>query len=203
MQSRPVGRRSAAAVIACLALLLGGCAGTVLNMREVPADTISAAPPPGKARIVFMRTSGVGFGVQSSVFEVKNNFPSLVGILAAKTRLAYDLDPGKHLFMAIGESADFMTADVLSDKTYYALVSPRMGIWKARFSVEPVRLAELDNAAFKTDIDNCKWVAKSDASEVWARSNIQSIVSKQNEYYPDWLKRADAERPHLAPDMGR
>jgi len=203
MRSGPLGRSFGAAVFALLALLLGGCAGNVVNMQEVAPETIAAAPPSGKARIVFMRTSGVGFAIQSSVFEVKDNFPSLIGILAAKTRVAYDLDPGKHLFMAIGESADFMTADVLADKTYYALVSPRMGLWKARFAVEPVRLTELDIPSFKTDVDSCKWVTKSDASEAWTRANIQSIVSKQSEYYPDWQKRPDAEKPHLAPDMGR
>jgi hypothetical protein len=203
MERKQFGRGSFAAVLAAVALLLGGCAGNVVHMEAVAPGTISAAPPPGKARIVFMRTSGVGFAVQSSVFEVKDNYPSLIGILAAKTRIAFDLDPGNHLFMAIGESAEFMSADVAADKTYYAQISPRMGLWKARFALEPVPLAELDIPSFKSDIDDCKWVTKTDDSENWARGNIQSIVSKQREYYPDWQKLPDAKKPHLAADMGR
>ena len=197
------GRGAFAAVLAAFTLLLGGCAGNVVHMQQVAPEAISSAPPPGKARIVFMRTSGVGFAVQSSVFEVKDNFPSLIGILAAKTRIAYDVDPGQHLFMAIGESAEFMSADVLGDKTYYALISPRMGLWKARFALEPVPLSELDIPSFKRDIDDCKWVTKTDDSENWTKANIQSIVSKKTEYYPDWQKLPDEKKPHLAADMGR
>ncbi|HXZ93517.1 MAG TPA: hypothetical protein VEG36_11630 [Burkholderiales bacterium] len=203
MKRKQLGRGSFAAVLATLALLIGGCAGNVVHMQAVAPETVSAAPPPGKARIVFMRPSGVGFAVQSSVFEVKDNFPSLIGILAAKTRIAYDLDPGQHLFMAIGESAEFMSADVAAGKTYYAQISPRMGLWKARFALEPVPPAELDIPSFKSDVDDCKWVSKTDDSEGWATANMQSIVSKQREYYPDWQKLPDAKKPHLAADMGR
>ena len=75
-------------------------------------------------------------------------------------------------------------------------------MWKARFALEPVPLAELDIPSFKSDIDDCKWVTKTDDSENWARGNIQSIVSKQREYYPDWQKLPDAKKPNLAADMG-
>ena len=134
------------------AFLLGGCAGTVKSMREAPVEkSVAMKPEPGKALVVFMRPSGLGFAVQSSVFDVKDNQPSLVGIVAAKAKVAYQAPPGVHLFMVIGESADYMEAELLPDLTYYAQVSPRMGMWKARFSVEPVKPATLDTATFKTD----------------------------------------------------
>ena len=61
--------------------------------------------------IVFLRPSTLGFAVQSSVFNATEDTPDLVGIVAAKAKVAYQLDPGDYLFMVIGESADFMTAN--------------------------------------------------------------------------------------------
>ena len=124
--------------LVALALLLAGCAGTVTNMREVPAGEPAMAPEPGKSLVVFMRPSGFGFAIQSSVFEVRDNDPLLIGIVAAKAKVGYNVEPGKRLFMAVGESADFMTAELEPNKTYYVQVTPRMGLWKARFSLAPV-----------------------------------------------------------------
>ena len=95
-----------------LPALLAGCAGTVTNMREIPVSQAPAAPEPGKAMVIFMRPSGLGFAVQSSVFEIRNDEAVLVGIVAAKTRVAHQVAPGQYLFMTIGENADFMTAEV-------------------------------------------------------------------------------------------
>jgi len=173
-------------------------------MREVPPERAEFIPEKGKAVIVFMRPSGVGFAIQSSVFEVKDNkTASLAGIVAAKTKVAYRLDPGKHLFMVVGESADFMTADVLPDKTYYAFVTPRMGVWKARFSLEPKHKQELNTADLNSELDSCKWVEKSPESEDWMRDNMEDIESKRAEYYPEWMQKDEADRPHLMPEDGK
>lgn len=184
--------------------LLGGCAGTVKNMREAPIDKLTRVQPePGKALVVFMRPSGLGFAVQSSVFEVRNDAPTLVGIVAAKTKVAYHTTPGKHLFMAIGETADYMEADLLPDRTYYVRVSPRMGMWKARFVLEPVNAAALDAAEFKTDVADCSWVEKIAESENWARQNMGSVLAKHAEYSREWQAKPVDQRPALKPIDGR
>jgi len=188
---------------AAFTLLLFGCAGTISNMKEVPADAVIKGPESGKALVVFARTSGFGFAIQSSVFEVKNEQSSLIGILAAKTKVAYSVEPGKHLFMVIGESADFLTADLQAGRTYYADVVPRMGLWKARFSLEPIRPSDLDKPEIKTSLGDCRWVEKTPASEGWALGNMASIQSKRVEYYPEWLEKPEGERPHLKPDDGK
>lgn len=190
-------------ILMALAFLLSGCAGTVKNMRESPAGTAEVVPDKGKAVVVFMRPSGMGFGVQSSIFEINDGSPSLVGIVAAKTKVAYRLDPGKHLFMAVGESADFMTADLLPDRTYFAFVTPRMGFWKARFSLDPKHRQDLKTSGFNSDLDECKWVEKSPESDSWALENMRDIKSKHAEYYPVWLKKPENERPHLLPEDGK
>lgn len=185
------------------AWFLSGCAGTISHMKEVPAEKVSVAPEQGKSVVVFMRPSGLGFAIQSSVFEIKGNEPSLVGIVAAKAKVAYHLDPGKHLFMVVSEAADFMSAEILPNKTYYALVTPRIGVWKARFSLEPVHQDKLNSSEFGEWFNDCKWIEKTPDSDQWAAGNMPSIKSKQTEYYQKWMSKSEAERPIVLPGDGR
>src|SRR5882672_10885864 len=85
------------------------------------ADTV-VGPTEGKALVVFVRTlssdaTSVDFR-RSPVFELKSgaSVPELVGILSVRMMVAYQIDPGMHLFMVVGENADFMTADVLPNR---------------------------------------------------------------------------------------
>lgn len=201
MRTQPL--RSLALMILIIASLISGCAGKVMHMQELAADKAPVAPAPGKAAVVFLRPSGMGFAIQSSVFEVKDNQSLLVGIVAAKTKVAYQVEPGKRLFMAVGESAEFMTADLLPNRTYYVLVAPKMGLWKARFGLEPVPGKELDSPEFKSSLAECKWVEKNAASVNWARGSMASVESKRTEYYPGWMKQPEPERPHLLQGDGR
>ena len=179
---------------------LAGCAGTVKNMQTFEGDEAVFVPQEGKAMVVFMRPASLGYAIQSSVFDVVDDEPQLVGIVAAKTKVAYQVDPGERLFMVVGESADFMSADLEAGKTYHALVTPRMGWLKARFSLKPVsnedrtagKLADWDKA--------CKWVVKSPESDAWAANNIGSVRGKQGRNQAKWLEKAD--RPRLQASDG-
>jgi hypothetical protein len=149
-----------------------------------------------------MRPSGMAYGVQSSVFEMKNGAAELVGALAAKTRVAWQVDPGEHLFMAVGESGAFLAAELVAGRTYYALVAPRMGVWKARFALEPVRKAELGSPQFAEWLAASRWVERGPESEAWAQANMRSIEAKYVKYYPEWAARGDGDRPKVLPDDG-
>ena len=105
--------------------------------------------------------------------------------------------------MTVGESADFMNAEAQAGRTYYANVSPRMGLWKARFALDPVRRQDLDGEAFKNDFKDTRWVAKTAATEEWFSANRSSVQSKRAEYYADWVKKPDSERPALRVEDGR
>jgi hypothetical protein len=191
-----------AAWLGALALAATGCAGTIKNMREVPLDAAPPAPAPGKAMVVFMRPSGTGYAIQSSVFAVKDGTPQMIGIVAAKAKVAWQADPGKSLFMVVGESGDFMGADLVAGRTYYALVTPRMGMWKARFSLKPVAKAELGSEEFKKWLEDCRWAVPDQSTETWARENADSVRAKYTSYYPKWKEKPPVERPALAPDDG-
>jgi hypothetical protein len=98
-----------------------GCAGPVKNMRAV--DQVNTTPAPNEAVIVFLRPSGWQAGLQSSVFELNKQGPTtLIGLVAAKKKLAHRTTPGPHTYMVIGESADFMAADLQPGRIYHTVV---------------------------------------------------------------------------------
>ncbi len=181
--------------------LLLGCAGSVKNMQAVSASSVKTVPSKGKSMVIFLRPSSMGFGVQSSVFELRGNTPRLVGIVAAKKKVAYEVNPGKHTFMVVSESGDFMTANLLANKTYYALVTPRMGVWKARFSLKAVHINEVNSAKFNKWLNECDWVVKTQDSLNWANENRTSIQSKYTGNYRKWTQKAN--RPMLLPQDGK
>lgn len=191
-------------VISLLSILfLGGCTGSVKNMQAVPESSVNIVPQKGKSMIVFLRPSSLGFAIQSSVFEMKGNTPHLVGIVAAKKKVVYQLNPGKHVLMVVSESGDFMSADLLPNKTYYALVTPRMGVWKARFSLKAIHANELHSTQFKKWLNECKWVRKSPASLNWANSNSADIQSKFTANYGKWMSKDPSKKPKLLPQDGK
>jgi hypothetical protein len=203
IQKQNIGFLPHIVILLLSVLFLGGCTGSVKNMQVVPASSVNTVPKKGKSTIVFLRPSSLGFAVQSSVFEIKNNTPHLVGIVAAKKKVAYELNPGKHTFMVISESGDFMRANLLPNKTYYALVTPRMGLWKARFSLKAIHENELQSPQFNEWLSGCEWVKKSPASLTWANSNSASIQSKFTENYGKWMSKDPSEKPQLLPQDGK
>ncbi len=186
-----------------IAVLASGCIGKVSRMQLVPADRVVTGPAEGKAMVVFLRATAFGGAIQSAVFEMNNGEPSLVGIVAAYKKVAYQVDPGKHLFMVTGENADFMSADLEANKTYYALVTVRMGAWKARFSLKPIPAAEGRSSKLNGWLKKCKWVEKIPASDAWMHDNMPSIRNKYNVYYEKWMAKSASRRPAMLPRDGR
>ena len=186
-------------LVAIVVAILGlsGCAGKISNMKPVAEGTVIKAPKVGKAQIVFMRPQTMGFAIQSSVFEIKDDKPSMVGIVAAKTKVAYELEPGEHLFMVVGESGDFMSANLEAGKTYYALVAPRMGWWKARFSLRPVNKDKLNSQEFTKWFDACQLVEISNETTKWADDNAPDLHNKYKKYYKAWISKDESSRPRL------
>ena len=178
-----------------------GCAGTG---GMVTSDQ-SLSTRSGEATIVFMRPSSFGFAISASVFDVSDKDSRFIGVIEHDTKIAYGVGAGEHVFMVVGESADFMKATVLADKTYYALVTPRMGAWKARFSFKPVRQADFVSKDFEAWDKQTKLVEVSPVAESWAAENAQSIESKRSKYWPAWISKPASEQDSqtLRPEDGR
>jgi hypothetical protein len=183
--------------IALLVLLsLAGCATTSAVMA--PSAAAAAVPEAGKAMVVFMRPSYYGGAIQSSVYDATHPAQEFIGIVSTGTRIAYQADPGKHLFMVVGENADFLNATLDAGKTYYVLVSPRMGFWKARFSLLPIHndpsakysTRSADFAKWQT---STHWIKKTPAADAWYRDNAAEITAKRADYMQRW-NTASAEQ---------
>lgn len=179
---------------ALLVVVLGACtsAGTMMQTQTVQEP---AAPKADEAMMVFMRPSSLGFAVASSVFDVTDSGPAkFVGIVNSKTKVTYPVKPGERTFMVVSEAADFMKANVAAGKTYYALVTPRMGMWKARFSLRPVRAGELSGDDFKGWYADTQLVSNTQQSLDWADRNAADISGKRTTYWPEWQGKPAEDR---------
>jgi hypothetical protein len=152
------------------------------------------APLPGQATVVFLHP---GSGRGASVFDLATDPPLLVGILFSGQKAAFSTTPGTHRFMVIGESADFMDATLDAGKTYYARITPRTGVWKPRYSLEPVTKSD---PTLTADLASCSWVTNTDVSLKWEKDNLPSIQGKKAKDLPPWV--ASENRPILKADDG-
>lgn len=184
-----------------IVILFLGCAGKTKYMQEVTDPNISYTPGSNEAVVVFMRPSNFAFAIQSAVFDVTTEENKLVGIVSAKKKVAYRVKPGKYTFMVTGESADFMQAELKAGKTYYSTVNPRMGAWKARFSLGAVH-QDIDQAKLSAWNNSCSWVETTDATYRWAEQNAPSIQSKRDAYIGIWDNKPDSGKPTLYPEDG-
>ena len=173
-------------------ILIAGCQSTLM---EPITEQVSKNVNEGTSRIVFMRSAFVGQAIQASVFEIVNGTPEFIGIVSNDTKVTFNTSPGEHLFMVVGESADFLKANLTDTKTYYSIVSPRIGFWKARFSLHPVR--NVQNAKFKYDSkefvemqSDSKFVKSGVKANDWALKNAASINKKLTSYLPKWKQKA-------------
>jgi hypothetical protein len=188
-------------LVALLAALpLTGCVATSDYMTRSTAA--SPTPAPDKALVVFMRPSNYGGGIQASVYDATGPGEEFIGIVSANTKVAWQAEPGKHLFMVIGENADFVNATLDPGKTYYILVSPRMGVWKARFSLLPIHDDPAAKYSLRSD-DFREWqagtyfVEKSPAAETWYREHAASVAEKRADYMDRWKTSSPEQQAEL------
>ena len=178
--------------VAVLSLVTTMC-GYALAPIPAAAQEIPE-PEEGKALIIFLRPSKKAKRIKSSVFDLTSGKSEIIGIASGRTKLAYSTDPGEHLFMVIGESADFMKADLEAGKTYYSTIRVRMGAWKARFSLLPVRQAELDGAEFQEWNSASPLIENREKSAAWAEKHAKSIEKKRTKYFKKWEKKSETEK---------
>lgn len=179
-------------------LTLGLLTGFVATSSLITKSSVTPQASADKALVIFMRPSRLGGGTQVSVYDTTNGHDTFIGVVSSRTKVAYEADPGTHLFMVIAENADFMNADLVAGKTYYVLVSPRMGVWKARFSLLPIHNDANAKYSLKS-ADFAKWqrdtnfVQTSPAATAWCQAHAGDIATNQAEYMKQW-NAASAEQ---------
>jgi hypothetical protein len=166
------------------------------------ATGTAPVPAAGKALVVFFRpATGTAFldGARHTLFVVRDSQDPLpIGIGGGGSKVAYQADPGKHLFMVIGETADFMEAELLPDSTYHVTVAVAAGAWRARYQLRPTDAQDRASNDFKALLASAQW-ADSSTAQAWAAANMPSIKRRQGQYYPAWRAKPEAEKPVLGP----
>lgn len=184
-------------VLILLTSFVGGCAAP--NMMHSDLGKSVTKPDPGKAMVVFMRPSSLGFAIHASVFDDEK----FIGMVPYHSKLVYMTNPGEHQFMVISEAADFMKANLIAGKTYYARVEPRMGAWRARFSLWPVHKSDFNDSEVQECIKDCQFVVNKASAPIWADLNKPSILKKKEKYFKVWEQKDEDSKPYLRAEDGR
>lgn len=192
--------------VSCFLSFLVGCSSS--SMMVASQQTLSV-PSKNEAQVIFMRSSFIGSAVSASIYDVTNKNIKFIGILDNGKKLIYSVDPGKHTFMVVSEAADFMEADLSPGKNYYSITTPRMGVWKARFSLWPIKSdpnAEYNTSMKKFDQweNNTKIVQNTEQSRTWYENNKESVRLKFEEYWPKWkdITQENLLKRTLVPEDG-
>lgn len=175
-------------------IILLGATGHAFLMLMARSDR-ALTPQPDQALIVFMRPKpSFGRALWSddsgqliSIHDVTTSETKFIGILERSTKIGYDVAPGEYTFMVASEAADFMKATVSAGKTYYAILLPRTGFMKARFSFQPLRRSDLAGEEFSQWNSGTFLVKNTPKSEDWAKKEAEKIEEKQMKYWPDWV----------------
>lgn len=169
-------------------ITLFGVTGYAARVKLMEESDRQLLPQSDQALIVFMRSSYTGGAISASLFDVTGDETKFIGIMYNNTKVCYDVAPGEYVFMVIGESADFMKATVEAGKTYYALITPRPGVWKARFSLRPLRQSDFDSSDFSKWDSKTRLVENTPDSEAWAVDNGEDIEEKRADYWSAWCE---------------
>lgn len=187
-------------------VIFAGCASNPMQVSS--SQSVQKAMPDG-SQIVFLRSTLLGSAINASLYDVTDEETKYLGIISNGTKITYMTTPGKHTFMVVSEAADFLEADFLPGRTYYSIVTPRMGAWKARFSLWPIRndgtsKYNTASAEFTKWVNSTKLVHNSEKSEAWYASNKDSVKSKQLDYWPVWQQKTpeDLAERTLNPEDG-
>jgi hypothetical protein len=179
-----------------LVLFVFGCATPSPNMKLSQPTNTAVAVNPEKALIYFIRPQQLGFLIQAAVYDGEE----FIGFVPFDQKLPYLASPGEHRFMVVSEAADFMDANLITGKTYYVQVLPRMGAWRARFSLGPVTKAELETEKVKTWIEKAQLIENKPEAFTWAKENNPSVLKKKEEYLKKWLEKSKDQQPFLRPE---
>ncbi|WP_296687171.1 hypothetical protein [Flavobacterium sp.] len=90
-------------------------------------------PAEGKAIVYFIRSNSMGFLINFKYFDGEK----YLGKFNYGKYLAYECEPGKHLFWSKSENVDFVEANLDAGKIYIIDSEPQMGAFKAGVKLVP------------------------------------------------------------------
>jgi hypothetical protein len=190
--------------------LVGLWSGCATGRHTILDQNASYSARPDKALVIIMRPSNFGAAISSSVFDATGNHNELIALLGPKEKIGYYCPPGDRLFMVIAENADFMEAKLEAGKIYYAIVTPRMGMWKARFSLHPFKVNhaekefQLSSPNLKEWLTDCHYVLPNEDAIKYGHENAGDIQTRRAEYTDKWARMIEQDKQwrRLTPEDG-
>lgn len=196
-------------LIAISLLLLTACAsGVPREIVEVEPSARLSKPSPGKSLVYFVRTTKYAGVVASPLFDGDKFIGAIAmefdpkATVKKKTHLAYETEPGKHIFMTHSEIGDFLPAELLPNKIYFVQVRPVIGTWAARFYLTPQN-GQLNQAEIDEVIAAGGQLKVTDEWKQWAQDNAADIQKFKAEWWEKWNARPAHQRHELRKESGR
>ncbi|PRZ26077.1 hypothetical protein [Flavobacterium granuli] len=128
------------------------------------------SPSEGKSLVYFTRVSSMGFLINFKYFDGEK----YLGKFNHGKYLAYECEPGKHLFWAKSENVDYLEAELEAGKVYIVDSEPQMGAFKAG-----VKLIPFDNN--KENYKNIKKYERKKASVLEAISGAKEYTISEDD----------------------
>jgi hypothetical protein len=180
-----------AAVVAVLPLTPVEAKTKIVTYADEPGMDVPAAGP-GEAVIVFIRASNLGGIVAATVYErAEDGNATFITAVYPDTYMVHKVTPGKHIFAVVSEAADFIEVDAAAGKIYPIVVRPRVGAWKARFSLASGSPGTEFWDRVKGWLDDSSRVTPNEAAPIWFDQNRSSVMAKLEKYWPKWTEKPD------------
>lgn len=150
-------------------------------------------PATGKALIYFVRPQFMGAAVKVKLYADGK----FLSILASKTFVPYECDPGKHEFAVVAENAGLLDATVSADRIYVVQVSMHMGGLKARTHFEVARKGSEALEEYLKAKNELVGITVAEEGVKWVQEDAQDDKGKMEKY------RAKGEVETLAAEDGQ
>ena len=198
---RTLGIVAIAAAVCVLPIMSAQGAKTKLVTYAEKEGLDVPAAGPTEAVIVFLRASNFGGAIAATVYERSDDGAvTLITASYPKTYTVHKVAPGKHVFAVVSEAADFIEVDAAAGKIYPIMVTPRMGAWKARFSLLSGSPGSEFWEKLKGWLEEGTRVTPNEAAPAWFEQHRASVMEKVGEYWPKWIARSD--RPIVKAEDG-
>ncbi|MFV8374390.1 hypothetical protein [Flavobacterium sp. LB1P62] len=154
-------------------------------------------PSEGKSIVYFTRISSTGFLINFKYFDGDK----YLGKFNHGKFLAYECEPGKHLFWSKSENIDYLEAELEAGKVYIIDSEPQMGAFKAGVKLVPfdnnqnnyknIKKYERKKANILEAISGAKEYSISDDDLAEAKKDQEDLVKRSMEKYTK--RKADGE----------
>ena len=182
---------------ACSFLLLAACVEPPPAFFTPNADQTLPPPPAERAQVVFLHPGGGMIPMLGHVYELNGEQREYIGTLGPKTKLVYNVAPGRHMFMS--NSVGFghiLEANVDAGKRYYVLLRNVHGRGE---QLRPIRNAGGDPEFTTGNPKFRQWLTESQV--ITPTADAAAFQTKHKSFHDDSYARGWKEWQEKRPDQ--